>query len=58
MADFPVSYEGVTLPVSISAGFTASNTDNHDFEKLLHQADIALYQAKQAGRNQCIGYID
>ncbi|RBW46928.1 diguanylate cyclase [Psychromonas sp. B3M02] len=58
IAEFPVSYEGVTLPVSISAGFTASNTDNHDFEKLLHQADIALYQAKQAGRNQCIGYTD
>jgi len=57
ICDTPVYYEDITLPISISAGFTTSAVECNDFEKLLRQADIALYQAKARGRNQCVNYL-
>ena len=42
---------GVTVSVSVSIGLTYYRDGPHDPEALLKQADMLLYQAKQAGRN-------
>jgi diguanylate cyclase (GGDEF)-like protein len=44
--------------VTISAGysFLNENNDKH-YEKLIQQADTALYTAKRAGRNQAARYV-
>lgn len=46
-------WEGITdgLSVTMSAG-VASGTEYQSYEKLLAQADLKLYEAKDAGRNQ------
>ena len=57
ISDFPIQYETADLFISISVGFTTSNTEKNNHEKLLNEADIALYQAKANGRNQCVSYL-
>jgi diguanylate cyclase (GGDEF)-like protein len=51
----------VSLPkiVTISAGYSFLHeiSDKH-YEKLIKQADTALYTAKKSGRNQAAGYIE
>lgn len=39
------------LQVMVSASFGIASSNNADFDKLLQQADAALYRAKAAGRN-------
>lgn len=39
------------IPVTASLGIAISNAENRNFKKLLHQADQAMYQAKQIGKN-------
>jgi diguanylate cyclase (GGDEF)-like protein len=52
----PVSAQGQPVDVTISIGATNSQYGGLDLEKLLHQADMAMYQAKRRGRNQvCLG---
>ena len=43
--------EGHELNTTISAGVAIYPDDGEDFETLLKNADIAMYQAKEAGRN-------
>jgi diguanylate cyclase (GGDEF)-like protein/PAS domain S-box-containing protein len=47
----PISIDGDTLTVTASIGVSVYPQDGLDLEVLLKHADIALYQAKEAGRN-------
>ncbi len=43
--------------ITASIGITLFNTQNRVTEEIMKQADIAMYQAKQAGRN-CMRFFD
>lgn len=47
----PFVIEGKELTTSISAGVAIYPEDGADFETLLKKADMAMYRAKEAGRN-------
>ncbi|WP_425647073.1 GGDEF domain-containing protein [Agrobacterium leguminum] len=47
----PVDYQEMRIGVTISIG-VAVRKDAEVFEKVLHNADLALYQAKGTGRNR------
>ena len=51
VAECSINVKGSTVRVSLSLG-VAAGTASGDMEKLLHDADAALYQAKNAGRNR------
>lgn len=42
----------IHIALTISIGVASTSDVVHDFEKLLHEADIRLYHAKSAGRNK------
>jgi diguanylate cyclase (GGDEF)-like protein len=57
IAECTINVKGAAVQVSLSLG-VAAGADAGDVEKLLHDADAALYQAKNSGRNRvepCIG---
>lgn len=45
------------LPVTASFGVTPFNGEGDDAEAMLHRADLALYAAKDAGRNRVVGMM-
>lgn len=47
----PVSVGGRDIRVSASIGVSVFPQDGNDYETLLRNADVAMYSAKQAGRN-------
>ncbi len=47
-----LSFQGETVPVTISLGVAAFPADTDNQEKLLNYADQALYRAKKNGRNR------
>ena len=47
----PFAVEGHEIATSLSAGIALYPQDGADFSTLLKKADIAMYQAKAAGRN-------
>jgi diguanylate cyclase (GGDEF)-like protein len=49
--DQPVSVEGRAHRISMSVGIAAAPADAVDATDLLRQADMAMYRAKDAGRN-------
>ncbi|MEO8723772.1 MAG: bifunctional diguanylate cyclase/phosphodiesterase, partial [Sphingobium sp.] len=44
------------LPVTASVGLAVGPQDGRDSDELMQHADLALYQAKQSGRNQAISF--
>lgn len=53
-----VNDDGATITVTISIGVATLDGSSLSFEQLLNQADKALYQAKQAGRNKVQDFHD
>ncbi|TDK28394.1 diguanylate cyclase [Luteimonas aestuarii] len=50
----PITVFGQTVHFSISAGTCQSNGDIDSLEELIHEADQALYRAKQQGRDRVV----
>ena len=49
------SHEGEALKITVSFGVAEYQKEMGDMKELLHQADTALYQAKETGRNKVCG---
>ncbi|MES2407719.1 MAG: EAL domain-containing protein [Pseudomonadota bacterium] len=49
----PFALDGDIVSISASFGFTICPMDDGDAENLLHHADLALYSAKEKGKDQC-----
>ncbi|MFT7009323.1 MAG: diguanylate cyclase (GGDEF)-like protein [Colwellia sp.] len=58
IADTPVYYKSLAVSISASIGFTSSSTTINNHEKLINEADTALYVAKNNGRAQCVNFYD
>lgn len=50
----PFQLQGLMLPVSISMGSCVAPQDGSDSDTLLKHADIAMYEAKQQGRQRWV----
>ena len=50
----PFQLQGLVLPLSISMGSSVAPTDGSDSDTLLKHADIAMYEAKQQGRQRWV----
>jgi diguanylate cyclase (GGDEF)-like protein len=53
-----VAFDGHTIPVTVSIGIAEAQQNTPNYEQIIHQADIALYQSKRAGRNRVTAYTD
>jgi diguanylate cyclase (GGDEF) domain len=51
LASSPVTAGGESIAVTVSIGIAAAATDACDLDRLLSDADRALYEAKERGRN-------
>lgn len=49
--DEPIVFRGHNLSLTVSIGISLFPQDGDDLESLLSFADVAMYQAKQSGRN-------
>ena len=58
MADIRVPYEDVTVSLTCSFGIAKRDDDCETFDALLARADLALYEAKRAGRDRVASYED
>lgn len=54
VADLVIPLEVGTLTCTISCGLASRTADTRNIDALLHDADLALYQAKGSGRNRVI----
>jgi diguanylate cyclase (GGDEF)-like protein len=51
VAGLQLAQLGVQERLTLSAGVAAANKDDRNFGDVLHRADMALYRAKEGGRN-------
>jgi diguanylate cyclase (GGDEF)-like protein len=58
IATRPIAHEGATIAVTASIGVACCSAHADTSEGLLRVADLALYQAKRAGRNRTHGAAD
>jgi len=47
-----LEFEGKTFNVTLSGGIASYPADGKEAQELVHAADVALYQAKESGRNR------
>ncbi len=52
--NLPLHYDGNTINISVSIGISDTESSNIEIKELIDQADKALYQAKETGRNKTI----
>lgn len=52
IANTPITIGKASISVSVSIGLTESSTTEYRLPDLVKNADSALYQAKQSGRNK------
>lgn len=51
---FTIDQDGIGVPVTISIGIASIHTGTDSVQALLKRADVALYEAKAAGRNRVV----
>ena len=54
----PINSHGIKVTLSVSIGIALFPDDAQDDEGLLKRADLAMYQAKQSGRNSIFFYYE
>jgi diguanylate cyclase (GGDEF)-like protein len=54
VAEEPIHTDAGPVSVTISIGVAGMDSATHDLGDLFKRADIALYEAKQAGRNRVV----
>lgn len=52
--NYPFNYDGQDIRITISIGAESINPEISDYEELINNADRALYQAKENGRNKVV----
>ncbi len=53
----PVAFGDTHLSINVSLGITELREDSRDYEQLVGEADQALYQSKEGGRNQATVFV-
>jgi diguanylate cyclase (GGDEF)-like protein len=52
LAKTPLNFQNKLINISVSLGVSSLNVNDNNYEDLIANADLALYQAKAQGRNQ------
>ena len=52
LANTPLAYKDKMINISVSIGVSSLDLNDNNYEKLIADADLALYAAKSKGRNQ------
>ena len=55
VAGLKISYEGKSVPVTISCGVAVYSPDQKNMDALISEADKRLYLSKEGGRNRVTG---
>ncbi|MFC1748389.1 diguanylate cyclase [Pseudomonadota bacterium] len=49
----PINVDGHEIPLTVSVGISSGKGDSYTLERLMWEADSALYRSKDQGRNSC-----
>ncbi|MFB2872996.1 putative bifunctional diguanylate cyclase/phosphodiesterase [Aeromonas jandaei] len=55
---YPFRLLGNELSITVSLGVSIASEQTTDISQLLHQADLAMYQAKRNGRSRIVSYSE